>query len=211
MSFIGINNAPKQYQKQLRMADSDGDNGYNGKIDTPKEAKAALDSIKPNNSVSEEKAMASLKALIGIKDSDDVSGTEMLNNSKFNLVKGKIYSYGGAKTALKDSRVKLSYKSSQYSGMVHEYDGGSWNGDPIGVDSYSKLIVMIESGDALSATKVEINDTEVMGFGALKIGANIIDLEEMKNDGFDPMVAINKINFVNKPGEGSLVFSLKIQ
>ncbi len=141
-------------------------------------------------------------------------GVSMISDtgSKFKLETGKIYSYQGSKVQVKGDQMQVVYNSDQHSGAVHEYDGGEWNGKPIDLTNYAKLVIVLEkiTGD-LNNVKFEINDQEVLTFGQLKEGANTIDLSEMKKDDFKPVKAISKINFVNKPGQGKYRVRMFIQ
>ena len=138
-----------------------------------------------------------------------VKGTDMVGNPKFNLVSGKIYGFKGAEVAVKDNRFRVKYNSKEYSGAVHEYDGGDWNGKPIDLKPYSKLVIVVE-GKAPN-TKFELNDTAVLDYGQLKTGANEIDLAKRKKDDFAPLTHINKINFVNKAGQGQYIIRMIIR
>ncbi|MFC1496359.1 hypothetical protein ACFL52_02985 [Candidatus Margulisiibacteriota bacterium] len=154
-------------------------------------------------------APESILRLESKKKGEKAAGTDMVGNPKFNLTSGKIYGYKGAEVAVKGNRFRVKYNSKEYSGAVHDYDGGDWNGKPINVKSYSRLIIVVE-GKAPN-TKFELNDTVVFDYGKLKTGVNVVDLAAKKKDDFDPLKEIKKINFVNKAGQGKYIIRIRIK
>lgn len=140
-----------------------------------------------------------------------VNGASMVGNSEFNLTSGKIYSYNGSVITVSGDRFRVKYNSAgQYSGAVHTWgETPEWNGAPIDIKPYSELTITIEGNPA--NTKFELNDTEVIGFGKLHAGANVIDLAPLKRDSFSPLTELRKINLVNMPGQGEYIVSLSIK
>lgn len=215
--IIDIKSAPEKYQKALRKADSCGIEGkqYNDKIDQDCETLAAATNISGQEYKDVAKAEAYLRGVLGIGEKQataKVEGTNMVGNPEFNLVDGKIYGYNGSQVAVNGNRFQMTFKSDQYSGAVHEYDGGDWNGKPIDLKNYSKLSIVIEvrEGD-IANTKFELNNRELITYGGLKNGVNVIDLEALKKDDFAPVTEIQKINFVSKPGSGKYIIRLLIK
>jgi len=216
-SVIDIKSVPEKYQKALRKADSCGDKEkqFNDRIDQDCEVLAAATNISGNDHKDVAKAEAYLRQVLGIgtaKEPAKVEGTEMVGKPEFNLVDGKIYGYNGSQVAVSGNKFQVTYKSDQYSGAVHEYDGGGWNGKPIDLKNYSKLSIVIEvkEGD-IANTKFELNNREILTYGALKNGLNEIDLNALKKDDFAPTKEMQKFNFVNKSGAGKYIVRLVIK
>ena len=139
-----------------------------------------------------------------------VEGTDMIGNAQFNLVEGKIYGFNGAQVTVNGNKFRVTYNSDKYSGAVHTWgESPAWNGQPIDLKPYSKLFIVVE-GNA-SNTKVELNDSIALDYGALNSGVNVIDLAAKKKDAFAPMTDLKKINFVNNPGQGQYIIRVSIQ
>ncbi|NQU17625.1 MAG: hypothetical protein HQ564_06110 [Candidatus Saganbacteria bacterium] len=212
-----ISATPKKFQRKLRVkadvGEKKGDGkDYDGVIGTPREKMLAAKIMCKASPKNLAKAEACLKKALKIASKEattKVSGTDMVGNSSFKLGAGKIYAWGKAKVAIKGNKFRVKYSGSANSGAVHNYDKGAWNGNPIPVGKYSTLYVVIE-GNASDA-KFELNSQAIISYGELKTGVNKIDLKPLKEDEFSPMKAIEKIEFVNKPGKGQYIVRLVIK
>jgi hypothetical protein len=134
---------------------------------------------------------------------------ELIGNPKFNLTQAKLYGWGGAEIAVNGSRLRVTYTNcTAYNGVVHDYqDNPAWNGNPINIAPYSKLIITVE-GDGGAPSRLQINDTIVVA--SLTPGTHTIDLAAKKADVFAPWTAINKIEFVNPAGTGQYIVSMRL-
>ncbi len=155
------------------------------------------------------KAEALLRAHLGLETGAS-AGVEMIGNASLNLGTGKLYGYKGAEPGLSGNRMQVKYTSTENSGVTHDYDGGAWNGNPINLDSRSKLIIVVESGN-IENTKFELNEKPILDYGQLKVGQNVIDLNALKEDSFSPMKSLKKFNFVNMPGAGEYIVRLILE